>query len=115
MPRGYCKYCGIADAEVYEQDAGVHNDECKECFALYTAIRKYPSRRGGNCREALRRAVRILAQASTLTEVTASLDDTSLTLAERDGIRLIRVRLEAHPSRDKGCIDAAIEAIVSSI
>lgn len=54
---GNCKWCKREGVPVYHQDAGVHDEECPECFAIYEHLKKHPARRDGNCREALRQAM----------------------------------------------------------
>lgn len=54
---GNCKWCRRTGVLVYNQTAGVHNEECPECFAIYDALKHHPARQDGNCREALRLAL----------------------------------------------------------
>jgi hypothetical protein len=115
QPRiGYCKFCKRDDATVYEQEAGVHNDECNFCWYLYCAIKQYPSRRaGGNCRDALRLALEEIRMEKSLAPA-ASLP-ANLTDRELKSIAAIRKKLEPHPARKGGSIDQAIRKILDTI
>ena len=112
---GYCQYCRRNDAEVYDQKAEVHNAECKECWALYSAIRDYPDRVAGNCRAALRIALEELKSPATFAKPSEPVDESGMPSGHSAGLDKIRAKLEGHPSRTGGFVETALRAILREI
>ena len=116
MPKiGYCRYCRRNDAEVYDQKAEVHNAECKECWALYSAIRDYPGRIKGNCRAAFRLALEEIKRPETFAKPSEPVDECGMTQDDSAGLAKIRERLKGHPSRAGGFVETAIRVILREI
>ena len=110
---GWCKYCRRKDAEIYSQRAGVHNAECKQCFAIYSAIKGYPGRTRGSCRDAQRRAIEEIKRPVTLPIEPSPLD--ALPQEQRLPALRIQRRLEEHPSRRTGSVNKALRLILTTI